>query len=149
MGEETRLMMFAAFGGALTLFGAYCVVRKHVPMQAFNNQRKANPILNLRGGPAVLVGLSMALAGLLIAAPLVLGLLEGETRQLESMSIGPAILILAVGGLTGAGWQIVRNVVRTVGSDEVQNKMAENLQRAVREARAEREKSHEEGIDPR
>lgn len=90
----------------------------------------------------------MTLAGILIVAPPLLGWLETGSVASNSISLGWPAVILAIGGPTGTCWQIVRNTSRLLGSDEVQSKIAENLQKAVQEAQEQREHDAQAGIDP-
>ena len=64
------------------------------------------------------------------------------------MLLASAISILAIGGFTAFLWQLARNVTRVVTGDEVQNQMAENLQKAVREANDTRDRDAQAGITP-
>jgi hypothetical protein len=148
MDVATRTTLLVGFGTAMALFGLYCVARRHVPMQAFSNQRRAKPVLHLRGGPAVLTGLAMVVGGLLIAVPRLPILLRRDSMEPDSTSFMVPVLVIIIGGLAGFAWQVARNVHRLVTSDGVQNQMAENLQRAVRAAREERDRQAEAGIEP-
>ena len=147
MGGNTMTMLFLGFGVLITVLGFYYASRRHMSIKMVKNEsRGTHTQLELRGGPAVLAGVSLGLAGLWLIARTLPALTQGSEGQVGSL-FGP-IVLFAIGLLAGSTWQIARNVKTFLGSEEVKQKVIENIEGAIEAKQRDELSKPQKGIEP-
>lgn len=148
MNEETIAIAFLAFGVVLTVLGFYYASRRRISLSMGKTEgRRSSMRLELREGPAVLAGVTVGLSGLWLSIRVLVPLLQGS--DLSSISIGGPVILFILGLLAGAGWQIARNTINLLGSEEVKQKVIENIEGAIEAKEKEELSKPQKGIRPK
>ena len=149
MDNNTVAILFLGFGILLTVLGFYYASRRRMSMWMKKHEsRGTHTRVELRGGPAVLAGVSVGLAGLWIVVRLLPTVMQGNGEQAGSVSLLGPIMLFASGLLAGFTWQVARNAKELFGSEEVKQKVIENIEGAIEAKQRDELSKPQKGIRP-
>ena len=141
--------LFLAFGILLTVLGFYSASRRRMSMWIVKDEsRGTHQRVELRGGPAILAGLAVAHAGMWLSFRCLGPVLGGGEDQLENVSFLGPIVLFAFGLLAGFAWQVARNAKELFGSEEVKQKVIENIEGAIEAKQRDEMRKPQKGISP-
>lgn len=142
-------ILFLAFGILLTVLGFYSASRRRMSMWMVKNEsRGTHQRVELRGGPAILAGLAVALAGMWLSIRCLGPVLRGGEDQMGNVSFLGPIMLFALGLLVGFVWQVARNARELFGSEEVKQKVIENIEGAIEAKERDELRKPQKGISP-
>lgn len=149
MDSNTMAIIFLGFGVLLTVLGLYSASRRRLSMWMTKDEsRGTHTRVELRGGPAILAGLSVAHAGMWLVVRLLPSVTQGGEDQAGSVSFLGPIVLLVLGLLAGWAWQIARNAKELLGSEEVKQKVIENIEGAIEAKQQDEMRKPQKGISP-